>query len=172
MDHKLLDQLKQDFIVFRKLRRYETVNLLWSAQLGIRMKKDDDMGMRKTTLLKLNHVEISKDLSQNTILNVMNERLKLGMKSANHQVRAITGSLAREEVVFDLRLGRIGSHGDEKVPSTKVVIDGQCILTVLLHVASAARKARRQNKPLAQIVPVSISISCYCISQALIDLST
>jgi len=171
MDHKLLDQVKQDFIVFRKLRGHETVNLLWSAQLCLRFKKNDDMSMRKATLLKLNGVEISDNLAQNTILDVMNERLKLGMKSANHQVRAITGSLAREEVVFDLRPGRIGSHGDEKVPSTKVAINGQCILTMLLHVASAARKARRQNKPLAQIVQVGISISCHCISQALIDIN-
>jgi hypothetical protein len=56
----------------------------------------------------------------------------------NDQVRMIRGRLAWKECRFDLRPCRVGSHGDEKVSSTKIPIDGQGILTELLHVVSAA----------------------------------
>jgi len=58
MDHELLDKLKQFIIVNWEFRRHKTVNVLWSVQLGIRLKKDNNVGMRETMLLKFNSVEI------------------------------------------------------------------------------------------------------------------
>jgi hypothetical protein len=66
----------------------------------------------------------------------------------------------------------IGCHSDEEITTSKVAIDGQGILGVLLHVACAARKGRGKDKALAQLIEVHISICCHSILQALIDLHT
>jgi len=59
MDHILLDKLKQLRIIHGKLRRHEAVNLLWVAQLGMRLEEDNDVSVWKTPLLELNGVEVA-----------------------------------------------------------------------------------------------------------------
>ena len=57
MDHELFDELKQLRVVYRKLRGHKAVNLLWSMQLGMRFEENNDMSVRKASLLKLNGVK-------------------------------------------------------------------------------------------------------------------
>src|SRR5580692_8399469 len=57
--HELFDQLKQVIIVEGELRRHEAINIFRSVQLDMRLKKDNDVGMRKATLLKLYSVDVT-----------------------------------------------------------------------------------------------------------------
>jgi hypothetical protein len=57
MNHELFDELKQFRTVHRELRGHKTVNLLWGMQLGMGLKEDNDVGMRKAPLLELNGVK-------------------------------------------------------------------------------------------------------------------
>jgi hypothetical protein len=56
MNHELLNKFKQLRIVGREFRGYKLINALWSAQLGMVLEKDNDVGMRKATLLKFNGI--------------------------------------------------------------------------------------------------------------------
>ncbi len=73
MDHELFDQLKQFRVVLRKLRGEKAIDLLWSAQLGMRLQEDNDVSMRKAPLLKLNGVKEASSITKETMCNVMNE---------------------------------------------------------------------------------------------------
>ena len=72
--------------------------------------------------------------------------------------------------ILNLRPSRIGSHGNEKVSTSKVSVDGQGILTELLHITCATRERRRENCPSAQVIEIGIHIS-NGISQTLIQLN-
>ena len=158
VNHELLDQLKQLRIV------------LWRVQLGMRLQEDNDVGMRKATLLKINGVKVGIHITQHPFRDLPYEGLEFGPEGMHCQVRAIIGSLAMKEGRLDLRPCRVGSHGDEEILTTIVVIDGQGILQELLHMASVARKGGRENEPCAQLIPVSISICSHCIHQALVNI--
>jgi hypothetical protein len=140
MDHELLDKLKQLRIVDRKLRGHEAVNLLWSTQLGMRFEEDNNVSVRKAPLLKLNGVKEARNVTKHTVLNVTNEGVEFGMKDTCDYIRTCSSCLIVKQSVLDLRPCRIGSHGDEKVTSSKVPVDGQGILAKLLHVARTARE--------------------------------
>ena len=73
VNHELLDQLKQLRIVLWKLRGHKAINVLWRAQLGMRLQEDNDMGMRKAMLLKLNGVEEGIDITQYSLPDVFYE---------------------------------------------------------------------------------------------------
>jgi len=62
------------------------------------------------------------------------------MEDASDQIRTCRRSLIEEKSILDLRPMRIGSHGDKKITSTKIPIDGQGILAKLLHESSATRE--------------------------------
>jgi hypothetical protein len=94
MDHVPLNEFKKFRIVFRKFRGHETVNVFWRAQLGLRLEEDNDVGMWKATLLKLNGVKKGSHISQYTSLDVRYESAELEIEDANHQVRTIRGRLA------------------------------------------------------------------------------
>src|SRR6266849_3095716 len=170
MNHKLLDKLKQLGMVDRKLRRHETVNLLWSTQLGMRLKEDDDVSMWKAPLLKLDGVKEACNVTKDAIFNISDERVKLGMKDTCRQIGSISRCLIVKQLILDFRPIRICSHGDEKVSSTKMSIDGQGILTELLHITCATRKGRRKNGSPAQVVEIGVHICNDSICQALIKL--
>jgi len=158
MNHVLLDELKQLRLILRKLRRHEAVDLLRSTQLGMRLKKDNDVRMRKAPLLELYGIEIASNVTKYAILDVLNEGVKLGMKDACDQVRTLSSCLPVKKLILNFRPGRIGGHGDEKVSTSKMPVDGQGILTELLHEAGAAREGRRKNGSLAQQVKINIHI--------------
>jgi len=143
MNHECFDLVKERRIGSWKLRRHEAINVFWSTQLGLRLKEDNNVGMRKTPLLKLNGIEVSCPSTQFIISDILDKRLKLGMEHSNYQVRAISTLLTWKECRLDLRPLRIGSHGDKEVPTPIVSVDGQSILQVLLHVASAASEGGR-----------------------------
>ena len=170
MNHKLFDKLKQLRIVHRKLRRHKAVNLLWGTQLGMRLKEDNDMGMRKASLLELNGVKEARNISKDAIFDVMNEGVKLGMKHPCDQIRAHMSWLVIKKGITDFRPSRIGSHGDKKVSTSKIPVDGQGILTKLLHVTCASRERRGENGPPAQVIEIGIHIG-NSICQALIKLN-
>jgi hypothetical protein len=81
------------------------------------LQKDNDVHLRKATLLKLNGVEVGIGGNQLSIIDVFNEGLQLGSEDVLHQLSMVRGSLALKECFLDLRPGRVGSHGDEKVSS-------------------------------------------------------
>ena len=73
--------------------------------------------------------------------------------------------------ILDLRPSRIGSHGDEKISTSKIPVDGQGILTKLLHVMCVTRERRRQNDgPSTQVIKIGIHIG-NSNSQALVQLN-
>ena len=80
MNHKLLDKLKQLGMVDRKLRRHETVNLLWSTQLGMRLKEDNDVSVWEAPLLKLDGVKKACNVTKDAIFDISDEGVKLSMK--------------------------------------------------------------------------------------------
>ena len=121
------------------------------------------MGMRKAAHLKLNGVKVGIDSTQNALLNVLDKGLKLGMEDTHHQVRVIRSRLAIKKCTLNFRLGRIGSHGDKKIPITIVAIDGQSILKMLLHVTCAPKEARRQDESFSQLIHTGISIGSHGI---------
>jgi hypothetical protein len=128
------------------------------------------MGMRKATLLKLYDIEIGRYFPQHTLGNILKQGLQLGLKHLHHQVRAIKCLLLIHESKSDLRPCWIDSHSDKEITISKIVVDGQCILRVLLHIACTASKGRGKNKAFAKLIRVHISICCYYILQALIEL--
>ena len=73
MNYELHNKLKQIIVANWKFRRHKTVNVIWSVQLGIRLKEDNNVGMRKTTLLKFNGIEIGSQFPQDTPFDVPNE---------------------------------------------------------------------------------------------------
>jgi hypothetical protein len=93
MDHHLLDQLKQLRVVIWKLRRHEAINVLWRAQLGMRLQEDNDVGMREATLLKLNGVQKCIDITKGSICDVLYEGQELEFEDADDQVRTIRSRL-------------------------------------------------------------------------------
>jgi hypothetical protein len=84
MDHELLDELKQ----------FKTV--LWGVQLGMRFQEDNDMGMRKVTLLKLNGIEEGIGFTQH-LCDILYKGHKLGSEDTHCQVSTIRGRLAIKE---------------------------------------------------------------------------
>ena len=53
------------------------------------LQKDDDVGMRKTPLLKLDGVKVASHVTEYAILEVMDKGPKLCMEDTDDQVRAI-----------------------------------------------------------------------------------
>lgn len=170
MNHELLDKLKQLRMIDRKLRRHETVYLLWSAQLGMRLEEDNDVSMWKAPLLELNGVKEACNVTKDAIFDISNEGVKLGMEDTCDQIRTLSSCLIVEQFVLDFRPISVGSHGDEKVASSKMPVDGQGILTELLHEACAASKGRRKNGSSAQVMEIDVHICYNSICQALIKL--
>src|SRR5882762_4517641 len=106
----------------------------------MRLYKENNVGMGKTSLLKFNSVEKASHVTQDALFKLFDKVLKLGMKDVYHQVRAIVCSLAIKQGILNFWPGSISCHGDEKVTTSKITIDSQCILTLLLHMTGAARK--------------------------------
>jgi hypothetical protein len=158
MNHELLDKLKQLRMILRKLRGHETVDLLWSMQLGMRLEEDNDVSVRKAPLLELDRIKEARNVTKHPILDVFDEGVKLGMEDTRDQVGTLSSCLTIEQLILDFRPGRIGSHGDEKVSSSKMPVDGQGVLTELLHEACATRERRRKNGSLAQLIHVGVPV--------------
>jgi hypothetical protein len=59
MNYELFDLFKEERVGVWELRRYKAINILWSVQLRVRLKEDNDVSMWKTPLLKLNGVEMT-----------------------------------------------------------------------------------------------------------------
>ncbi len=106
----------------------------------MRLQKDNDMSMRKAPLLKLNGVKEASSFTKETMLDIINEGVKLGMEDTGDQIRTCRRSLIEEKGILDLRPMRIGSHCDEKISSSKIPVDSQGILAELLHESSATRE--------------------------------
>jgi hypothetical protein len=169
VNHELLYEGKELVVRAGELRRHEAVDLIRSAQLGMGLQKDDDVGMRKTPLLKLDGVKVASHVTEYAILDVTDKGTELRMEDTDDQVRAIRSRLSMEQVVYDFRPLGIGGHGDKEIATTKVPVDGQGILTMLLHVPGAPHKGRRKDDPLAQIMQATgVSIGSDRVHQALV----
>ena len=124
INHELFDKFKQHRMVLRKPRGHEAVNLLWGMQLDMRLENNNDVSMRKAPLLKLYSIKKACNFTKHAILNVFDEGMKLGMKDMCDQVRTLSSCLVVKQLILNFRLGSICSHGDEKVTSFKMLIDG------------------------------------------------
>jgi hypothetical protein len=71
VDHELLDQLEELRIVSRELAGEETVHVLWGAELGSLIKKDDAVHVGKATLLELDYEDITNSLAKDAMLDVL-----------------------------------------------------------------------------------------------------
>ena len=138
MDHQLLDQLKQLRIVPRKLSREKTVYLLWGAELGLLVEKDDAVHVREATFLKLYGEQISYSLSKNASLDVLYHLCLLCIECPDNHIRAICCSLTWLKGILNLWPGKICGHGKKEITSPAMTVDGQCILKKLLHVTCAS----------------------------------
>src|SRR5450756_1578978 len=96
-------------------------------------KEDNDVSMRKAPLLKLNSVKEACSFTKHTIFDVLDKGEKLGMEDTCDEIRTLSSCLIMKQGILDLWPSRIGSHGDEKVSSSKIPVDGQGILAELLH---------------------------------------
>jgi len=67
-------------LINRELRRHKAVNLFWSIQLGMRLEKNNNVSIRKASLLELNGVKKACTVTKKAILDIFNEGVKLGMK--------------------------------------------------------------------------------------------
>ena len=114
--------------------------MLWSAQLGMGLQEDDDVCMWKPPLLKLNGVKEAIDLAKDAILNLLDEGVKFCTEDTHNHIRTIIRNLARQESMQDVRPLGICGHGHKEISPSKVAVDGQGILAVLLHVSGASRK--------------------------------
>jgi hypothetical protein len=133
MNHELFNELKQLRVVHRELRRHEAVHLLWCTQLGMWFKEDNDMSMRKAPLLELNGIKEACRSTKHAIFNVFNEGEKLGIEDTCDKIRTLSSCLVVKQSILNLWPSRIGSHGDEKVSSSKIPVNGQGILTVVAY---------------------------------------
>ena len=82
----------------RNLSREELVQFIRSLKLGVRMEKDDEMGVRKATLLKLIGVAVSNSFAQASCFHdVIEQLLTLHVKDSTDDVWTISRLLARKE---------------------------------------------------------------------------
>ena len=58
------------------------------------------------------------------MFNVMNEGVKLGMEDPCDKIRTLSSWLIIKKGICDFRPSRIGSHGDKKVFTSKIPVDG------------------------------------------------
>jgi hypothetical protein len=95
MEHEVRDsfiELRMD-ICIRNLGRDEGVDLLWCAYLALFMEEDEEVHVRKATLLIFNGVHQSSNLSKVAISNLLQEGLVLLIEHSSHQVRTVNSSL-------------------------------------------------------------------------------
>src|SRR5260370_20173906 len=83
MDHKLLDQLKELLIGvwIREFCTKGTVDSFWSAKFICRIHRDNIVGMRKRSFLKLVEVDKTNALSKTAAPDVFDKFISLGMKN-------------------------------------------------------------------------------------------
>jgi hypothetical protein len=133
VNHNRLDQFKELRLSFfiRKFCRDEAINILWSAELGIWMEKDNHVHVRKSTFLKFNSPDSSNSTTHNTLfVDVCKKLLHFGMKNTNNEIWTVSGNLAWEESFLDLWPVRVGSCSEKEISSMVVMIDCECILAV------------------------------------------
>ena len=100
MDHILHHQLMElrMGVRIRNLSREQLVKFIRSVNLGIRMEKDDEMGVGQTTLLELLGVAIANGFFQTSCLhNVFEHLITLHVEDSTENVRMIPRLLARKE---------------------------------------------------------------------------
>ena len=124
----------QHIIILRHLSRDEAVNVFRGPELGLSGKEDNEVHVGEASLLKLNGVDTPNTHTQQTIVNLMEERVHLQLEHPGNQVTPVRRSLAREELPCDLRPVGVGSGSDEEVSTPIEPVDGQSILAALNHV--------------------------------------
>ena len=100
VDHVLYHQCMQlrMSVRIRNLSREKLVEFIRSLKLEVRMEKDDEMGVRKATLLKLIGVAVFNGFSQTSCFHdVLEQLLTLHVKDSADDVWMISRLLARKE---------------------------------------------------------------------------
>jgi hypothetical protein len=145
MQHVLGDSLMQlgMEIWVRKGGRDNAVYMLSIADLVRPLQEDEQMHVRQTPLLELHSVDISSQLSKQSIPDLLQQSLLLLLEHMCHNVRAISSSLGSailklEQSLLDLRPIGVGSHGQEDVRLSPIATDGHGVLEELVHVARTA----------------------------------
>ena len=88
MDHKLLDQLKELWICvwIWEFCTEDTVNSFWSAKPISRIHRDNVVGVRKGSFLKLIGEDKPNAFSKTATFDVLNESISLGMENTINYV--------------------------------------------------------------------------------------
>ena len=170
VDHELFDGIEEDGTVGGELAGEKAVNIIWSAQLGVVVAIEDSVHVGERALLELYDKDVTDNLSKDSSLYILDELPALGLKHANDEIRTLSGILTWVEGILDLGPVGVGSHGKEEVTTFKAAIDGQGVLELLLHVASAACKAGRQDEPLTKSVEVGVDVSSDGVCESRIQL--
>ena len=97
----------------------------------LKMQKDKQVDMGKTSLLELNGVNMSYCSAKEAIINELEECFLLLLKDPWYNIRTISSCLTREETMNDFWSLGISSHGKEEIWFVKVSANGHSILKQL-----------------------------------------
>src|SRR5277367_1355748 len=106
------------------------LSTLWSI---LRIKEDQQVHVRKTSLLKLDGEHTPLCLSKNPLLvvDVLQQGFTFQIEYAGHYVRMIRSSLPFRKSSQDLWPFWVGCHGNEEVGITRDSGQGHGVLVVL-----------------------------------------
>ena len=116
----------------------------------LRIKKDKQVDMGKTSLLELNGMDMSYSSTKEAIINELEECFLLLLKDPWYNIRMISSCLAREETMDDFWPLGISSHGKEEIWFMKVSANGHSILEQLGHKPRTSYMRRRKNEFVSQ----------------------
>ena len=94
----------------------------------LRIQKDEQIDVGKTSFLELNAMNMSYSSTKETIINKLEECFLFLLKDLWYNVRTISSYLAREETVDDFWPLGIGSHSKEEIWFVEVSANGHSIL--------------------------------------------
>ena len=117
----------------------DLVDFIGSVQSVLLLENEENMGMRKPSLLELHHIHIASSSAHDLgVDEVIHQLLSLQTEHPGHNVRPVLWLLVGEERVCDFRPMRVASECDEEVRLVVLPCNGYCILEVLVHVSWAS----------------------------------
>ena len=128
-----------------QLRADAVVNIRWRPRLVCAAHDQQNVGVRETALLELDHPSPCDDHAKDMVLyQITHESTELHVKDARHQVGSALRGLASPEVVHDLWPRRIRRHRQEKIWLAVPAHDAHSVHVILMHGARATRIRRRE----------------------------
>jgi hypothetical protein len=139
------------------------------------MKKDEEVHVRETTLLKFNGMNHCNHSSKEPIMDFLQEGILLLLKHPGHNVRTIRGSLLSpsvsgtwswknlpQQLVLNLWPVGISSHGEEDVQLVEATTDSHGILKELIHVTFTAHNISKTRAICTSLLQTFIVLHRAC----------